>query len=72
MTAVSVSELRGKENHRNQMISGRGTRHRFFWRMTTFDAWTTRHAITTQGAQELDPLLKPLRGQRLFVRGDSG
>jgi hypothetical protein len=56
---VSVGELL-KENHRNQMI----------WRglaiassgAATFDAWSTRHAITTQGAQELDPLLKPFAG----------
>jgi hypothetical protein len=56
---VSVGELR-KENHRNQLI----------WRglviassgAATFDAWSTRHAITTQGAQELDPLLKPFAG----------
>ena len=56
---VSVGELR-KENHRNQMI----------WRglviassgAATFDAWSTRHAITTQGAQELNPLLKPFAG----------
>lgn len=56
---VSVGELL-KENHRNQMI----------WRglaitsagAATFDAWSTRYAITTQGAQELDPLLKPFAG----------
>ena len=56
---VTVGELL-KENHRNQMI----------WRglaiassgAATFDAWSTRHAITTQGAQELDPLLKPFAG----------
>ncbi len=28
----------------------------------TFDAWSTRHAITTSGAQELNPLLKPFAG----------
>jgi hypothetical protein len=56
---VSVGELL-KENHRNQLI----------WRglviassgAATFDAWSTRQAITTQGAQELDPLLKPFAG----------
>jgi hypothetical protein len=56
---VSVGELL-KENRRNQRI----------WRglviassgAATFDAWSTRHAITTQGAQELNPLLKPFAG----------
>ena len=56
---VSVSEL-AAENRRNQRI----------WKglaiassgAATFDAWTTRHAITTQGAQELNPLLKPFAG----------
>jgi len=28
----------------------------------TFDAWSTRHAITTSGAQELNPLLRPFAG----------
>src|SRR4029077_9075414 len=27
-----------------------------------FDAWSTRHVITTAGAQELNPLLKPFAG----------
>ena len=56
---VSVTEL-AAENRRNQRI----------WKglaiassgAATFDAWTTRHAITTQGAQELNPLLKPFAG----------
>ena len=56
---VSVNEL-AAENRRNQHI----------WKglaiassgAATFDAWTTRHAITTQGAQELNPLLKPFAG----------
>lgn len=53
---VSVGELRA-ENRRKQLL----------WRglaiatsgAATFDAWTTRHAITTTGAVELNPLLKP-------------
>jgi len=28
----------------------------------TFDAWSTRRAITRYGAQELNPLLKPFAG----------
>lgn len=56
---VSVDELRA-ENHRRQMIwtglaiASSGA--------ATFDAWTTRHTITTDGAQELNPLLKPFAG----------
>jgi hypothetical protein len=56
---VSVAELRA-ENRRKQMlwqgliIASSGA--------ATFDAWTTRHAIATQGAVELDPLLKPFAG----------
>jgi hypothetical protein len=56
---VSVAEL-AAENRRNQML----------WRglfiassgAATFDAWSTRHAITTYGAQEMNPLLKPFAG----------
>ena len=56
---VTVGELLA-ENRRNQRI----------WRglaiashsAATFDAWSTRHAITTAGAQELNPLLKPFAG----------
>lgn len=49
------------ENHRNQRL----------WRglviassgAATFDAWSTRHALTTvPGTQELNPLLKPFAG----------
>ena len=53
---VSVNELR-EENRRNQrtwlglVIAEHSA--------ATFDAWSTRHAITTAGAQELNPLLKP-------------
>lgn len=56
---ISVGALRA-ENRRNQ----------FLWRglaiassgAATFDAWTTRRAITMSGAQELNPLLKPFAG----------
>lgn len=56
---VSVDELRA-ENHRRQMmwtglvIASSGA--------ATFDAWTTRHTITVDGAQEMNPLLKPFAG----------
>lgn len=56
---VTVGELLA-ENRRNQRI----------WRgliiassgAATFDAWSTRHALTTLGAQELNPMLKPFAG----------
>jgi len=56
---VSVAQLRA-ENRRKQ----------FMWKglviassgAATFDAWSTRYAITTAGAQELDPLLRPFAG----------
>jgi hypothetical protein len=56
---VTVGEFLA-ENRRNQRI----------WRgliiassgAATFDAWSTRHALTTSGAQELNPMLKPFAG----------
>jgi len=56
---VTVGELLA-ENRRNQRL----------WRgliiassgAATFDAWSTRHALTTSGAQELNPMLKPFAG----------
>lgn len=56
---VSVNELVA-ENRRKQI----------YWRSllvassgaATFDAWSTRRAITNYGAQELNPLLKPFAG----------
>lgn len=56
---VSVSELIA-ENRRKQMmwkglvIASSGA--------ATFDAWSTRHAITTSGAVELNPMLRPFAG----------
>jgi len=56
---VSVAELRA-ENRRKELmwkglvIASSGA--------ATFDAWSTRHVITTAGAQELNPLLKPFAG----------
>jgi len=56
---VSVAELRA-ENRRKQMM----------WKglviatsgAATFDAWSTRRAISTYGAQELNPMLRPFAG----------
>ena len=56
---LSVQELIA-ENRRKQMlwkglaIASSGA--------ATFDAWTTRRAITTQGAVELNPMLRPFAG----------
>jgi hypothetical protein len=56
---VSVAQLQA-ENRRKQLmwkglvIASSGA--------ATFDAWATRHTITTSGAQELNPLLKPFAG----------
>jgi len=56
---VSVAELRaeGRRNDREWLSLGLAAHS-----VATFDAWTTRHAITTAGAQEQDPLLKPFAG----------
>jgi hypothetical protein len=56
---VSVAELLAENRHnqriwRGLVIASSGA--------ATFDAWSTRHAITTQGAQELNPMLKPFAG----------
>ena len=56
---VSVGELR-EENRQNQIL----------WRglalmshgAATFDAWSTRRAITRTGAQEMNPMLRPFAG----------
>ena len=56
---VSVAELQA-ENRRQQMmwkgliVASSGA--------ATFDAWSTRRAITKYGAVELNPLLKPFAG----------
>jgi hypothetical protein len=56
---VSVVELRaeGRRNDREWLSLGLVAHS-----AATFDAWTTRHAITTAGAHEQDPLLKPFAG----------
>jgi hypothetical protein len=56
---VSVAELVAEGRHnervwRGLIIASHGA--------ATFDAWSTRRAITTSGAQEMNPLLKPFAG----------
>src|SRR5258708_28751620 len=57
--AVSVKQLLAEERRKKQMWIGLGIAEHS---AATFDAWTTRRAITTVGAQELNPLLKPFAG----------
>jgi hypothetical protein len=56
---VSVTQLRAEYRRRELMWKGLAVATSG---AATFDAWTTRHAITKYGAQELDPLLKPFAG----------
>ena len=67
---VSVAELQaeGRRNDRKWLTLGMAAHS-----AATFDAWTTRHAITTAGAQEQDPLLKPFAGNAsLYVAIQTG
>jgi hypothetical protein len=56
---VSVGQLLAEERHNRRIWIGLGIASHS---AATFDAWSTRHAITTAGAQELNPLLKPFAG----------
>jgi len=56
---VSVGQLLGEERHKDRLWMGLGAAAHG---AATFDAWTTRRAITTAGGQELNPLLKPFAG----------
>lgn len=56
---VSVTQLRAEYHRRELMWRGLAVAASG---AATFDAWTTRRAITKYGAQELDPLLKPFAG----------
>jgi hypothetical protein len=56
---VSVGQLLDEERHKQRIWMGLGIAAHS---AATFDAWSTRHAITTAGAQELNPLLKPFAG----------
>jgi hypothetical protein len=56
---ISVNEL-AAEGRRNQRLwMGLGIAAHS---AATFDAWSTRHVITTTGAQEGNPLLRPFAG----------
>lgn len=56
---VSVSELRAENRRKRLMWNGLAIAA---GGAATFDAWSTRRAITNYGAQELNPLLKPFAG----------
>ena len=67
---VSVEELKAERRHEMHLWMGLGIASHS---AATFDAWTTRHAITTTGARELDPLLKPFAGNAsLYVAIQAG
>jgi hypothetical protein len=56
---VSVSELRAENRRKRLMWNGLSVAAAG---AATFDAWSTRRAITQYGAVELDPMLKPFAG----------
>lgn len=57
--AVSVDELRYENRRKLRMWRGLAIASHG---AATFDAWSTRHAITAHGAQELNPMLRPFAG----------
>jgi hypothetical protein len=56
---VTVGQLLDEERHKQRIWIGLGIAEHS---AATFDAWSTRRAITTAGAQELNPLLRPFAG----------
>jgi hypothetical protein len=56
---VSVGELLAEARRNRRIWIGLGIAAHS---AAAFDAWSTRRAITTAGAQELNPLLKPFAG----------
>ena len=56
---VSVGELRAEERRNQRLWIGLAIASHS---AATFDAWATRHAITTAGGQELNPMLRPFAG----------
>ena len=56
---ISVAELREEDRRKRRLWMGLGIAEHS---AATFDAWSTRQAITTTGAQELNPLLRPFAG----------
>jgi hypothetical protein len=56
---VSVKQLLAEERHKQHIWIGLGIAEHS---AATFDAWSTRRAMTMYGAQELNPMLKPFAG----------
>jgi hypothetical protein len=56
---VSVTQLRAENRRKELMWKGLAIATSG---AATFDAWTTRRAISQNGAQELNPLLRPFAG----------
>jgi hypothetical protein len=56
---VSVAALREEDRRNRRLWMGLAIASHS---AATFDAWSTRHAITTYGAQELNPMLRPFAG----------
>ena len=56
---VSVEQLRAENRRKELMWKGLVIASSS---AATFDAWSTRHAVTTDGAVELNPLLRPFAG----------
>ena len=56
---ISVGELRAEQRRNQHLWLGLGIASHS---AATFDAWSTRHAITTGGGQELNPMLRPFAG----------
>lgn len=56
---VSIEQLRAENRRKELMWNGLAIASSG---AATFDAWSTRRAITTAGAQELNPLLRPFAG----------
>ncbi len=56
---VSVGELQSENRQKLRVWKGLAIASHG---AATFDAWTTRHAIGTSGAHELNPMLRPFAG----------
>lgn len=56
---VSVRELQMESRANRELWMGLGIASHG---AATFDAWSSRHAITTAGAHELNPMLRPFAG----------
>ena len=56
---ISIPELQAEYRRKQRLWLGLSLAEHS---AATFDAWSTRHAITTSGAQELNPMLRPFAG----------